>query len=204
MDWSRCCLAALCVATLAVLAFPTPRSLFDATVPTPTRYTVLGYERAAAFGPGWARTRSGCDTREVAMGQAWQQPCAVPYTQWDVGPITDPYTGEDLYPGDVELDHLFPLSAAWDLGAYRWDAATRLQFANDPDNLIVTSSAANQAKSDMLPAEWMPPKQRSHCAYSQQLNYVARKYQLPLTTHDLRMMRRSCAGIKGLISERIL
>ena len=204
MDWFRCYLGALSVATLAVLPFPTPRSLFDAAATTPTRYTVIGYERAAAFGPGWAPTRSGCDTRAVAMAEAWGQSCTVPYVQWDVGPIPDPYTGDDLYPSDVELDHLFPLSAAWDLGAYRWDAATRLQFANDPDNLIVTSSAANQAKSDMLPSEWMPPKHRSHCAYSQRLNHVARKYHLPLTTHDLRVMRRSCAGIKGLISERVL
>lgn len=197
--------ALLTCCTIAIAPFPTGLLHIDAPS-TPTRTTVTGYNRADAFGPGWARGPGGCNSREIAMAEAWSQPCAVPYAQWDgggVAPITDPYTGEDLLPADVEIDHIFPLSAAWDMGAYAWGASERLAFANDPLNLVVTSSRANQAKSDSLPSEWMPPARRNRCDYSRRLAVVASKYQLALPREDRAAMRRSCAGVAGLFSARV-
>lgn len=254
--------------TIAIAPFPTGLLLIDAPS-APTRLTVTGYNRAAAFGPGWATGPRGCNSREIAMAEAWDQPCELPYSQWgnasggagsgaeggrghggagggaesgrsgaggsseggrsgnggsseggrggEVGgalartpapparvePITDPYTGEDLLPADVEIDHIFPLSAAWDMGAYAWPQEKRLAFANDPLNLVVTSSRANQAKSDSLPSEWMPPARRNRCDYSRRLAAVASKYQLAIPREDRRVMRRSCAGFAGLTSARI-
>lgn len=207
--------------TIAIAPFPTGLLLIDAPS-APTRLTVTGYNRAAAFGPGWAAGPGGCNSREIAMAEVWHEPCAVPYSQWGapsgggggagapapapparVEPITDPYTGEDLLPADVEIDHIFPLSAAWDMGAYAWPQDKRLAFANDPLNLVVTSSRANQAKSDSLPSEWMPPARRNRCDYSRRLAAVASKYQLAIPREDRRVMRRSCAGVAGLTSARI-
>lgn len=199
--------------TAALAPFPTGLLLIDAPV-AQTRFTVIGYDRQRAFGPGWAKGPGGCDSRQIAMAEAWAQPCAVPYSQWaggesggdgdsGVAPITDPYTNEDLLPNDVELDHLYPLSAAWDMGAHAWPQERRLAFANDPLNLVVTSSRANQAKSDSLPSEWMPPARRNRCAYSQRLAQVAAKYELALPRADRKAMRRSCAGLRGLTSASV-
>ena len=88
------------------------------------------------------------------------------------------------------------------MGAHSWPADKRLAFANDPLNLVVTSSRANQSKSDKLPAEWMPPNTRAHCAYARRLNAVAVKYGLALSREDARVMRRSCAGLRGFASAR--
>lgn len=192
--------------TAAIAPFPTGLLLIDAPV-AQTRFTVTGYDRQRAFGPGWAQGPGGCDSRQIAMAEAWAQPCAVPYTQWGtaggVDPITDPYTNEDLLPNDVELDHLYPLAAAWDMGAHAWSQEKRLAFANDPLNLVVTSSRANQAKSDSLPSEWMPPARRNRCAYSQRLAQVAAKYELALPRADRKVMRRTCAGLRGLTSSSV-
>lgn len=195
-------LVILLVLTALTVPFPTGLLLIDA--PLTPRFTTTGYQRQVAFGPGWAVGPAGCDSREEAMANAWATPCSVPYRDWDVGPIRDPYTGEDLLPGDVEIDHLYPLSAAWDMGAHSWPQDKRIAFANDPLNLVVTSSRANQSKSDALPGEWMPPDRRARCAYSRQITAVAAKYGLPFTPEDQRTMRRSCGGFQGLISRRYL
>ena len=57
------------------------------------------------------------------------------------GTVTDPYTGNPLeLTGEVEIDHVFPLSAAWDLGAHGWEPGRREAFANDPRNRRLASS----------------------------------------------------------------
>lgn len=203
----RLYLALLTLCTIAIAPFPTGLLRIDVPSP-PIRHTVLGYDRTAAFGT-WAPLSDGCDTRTTAMAHAWQQAgaavsCHIPYAAWDAAPIRDPYTGQPISPADVELDHLYPLAAAWDMGAYAWPHEKRLAFANDPANLIVTSSAANQAKSDMLPSEWLPPERRARCAYARQLADVAKHYALPLPAPDQRAMRRACAGFQGLASRRFL
>ncbi|MCT1412775.1 DUF1524 domain-containing protein [Corynebacterium sanguinis] len=199
-------LAALIALTLAVIPFPTPRSLIDApTNASPAqRTTVLGYERDA-FGPGWAPVADGCDTRDTLMAEAFGAvSCESPHSQWVSGPITDPYTGAPLEPADVEIDHLYPLAAAWDAGAHAWPGPTRIAFANDPRNLVVTSAEANRSKSDQLPSEWLPPAIRSRCVYARRLVAVAREYSLAMPHPDLRAARRACAGLTGLIGRPYL
>ena len=104
----------------------------------------------------------------------------------------------------MEIDHILPVSAAWDLGAHRWDAATRARFYNDPANLIAVSAEANQAKGDKLPSEWMPDARRSRCAYGRRMVDVAKQYALPLPKADLRAVRRACSGVAGLVARREL
>lgn len=211
----------LTLATLAIAPFPTGRSVSLPLDPAPipadappapamppaaqhTRHTVIGYNRSQAFGPGWAQLPGGCDTRSAAMAAAWHADCTAPWATWDAAPIRDPYTGNAITPGDVELDHLLPLAAAWDLGAYAWPKEKRLAFANDPANLVVTSSAANQQKSDQLPAEWLPPDWRARCAYAEGIAHVAKHYALTLPADDRRAMRRACSGMAGLAARRNL
>ncbi|WKD57860.1 CRISPR-associated endonuclease Cas9 [Corynebacterium capitovis DSM 44611] len=193
---------ALIVFTLAILPFPTGRFLIDAPAPprtVPQRVTVLGYERDA-FGAGWGSLPDGCTSREALMAAAFSASCHIPYRSWDSAPITDPYSGAPLSPEDVEIDHVFPLSAAWDLGAHSWTDSARRTFANDPANLIVTSSKENQAKSDQLPSEWLPSDWRARCAYVRQVATVAARYDLPLPRADLRTSRRQCSGFGSLFA----
>lgn len=200
----RLYLCALVAATLAVAPFPTPRSLIDAPT-TPSRATILGYNRTEHFGSWALQPSTGCTTRDALMADAWEVPsCRMPYRQWspaDTETFIDPYTGMVLDPSDVEIDHIFPLRAAWDLGAFAWPEAKRVAFANDPLNLVVTSSAANQSKSDMLPSEWVPPHRSVRCAYGQRVAAIARSYDLPLPRADLRTIRRHCSGLRGLVSD---
>lgn len=206
MTHFRAYLCALVLVTIAVVPFPTPRSLIDVPVNPHPRRTVLGYERSF-FGDGWGTQRSGCTTREAVMASAWEvESCVVPYRQWDMAstePFTDPYTGELLDPADVEIDHIIPLRAAWDAGAHAWPEDKRLAFANDPLNLVVTSRTANQAKSDSLPSEWLPPDTKVRCSYSRRIAAIARAYDLALPKPDVRTMRRQCSGMRGLIGPLI-
>ncbi len=154
----------------------------------PQRPRVLGYGRTE-FGPGWAPA-AGCTVREAMLADAGAtlHRCRV-----TAGVTRDPFTGEELdLRAGTEIDHLLPLAAAWDLGAHRWSAAQRQAFANDPLNLVATSRAANQRKSDLLPADWQPTDPRARCWYARRLAVVAATYDLPLPAADISSMRRTC------------
>ena len=54
----------------------------------------------------------------------------------DGGVLVDPYTGRTVDVGvtglrGIHVDHVYPLSAAWDLGAWAWSPSRRAAFAND-------------------------------------------------------------------------
>ena len=171
-----------------------------ADVPTTdTRQRVLGYERDE-FGHGWGPAPipgpdAGCSTRDAAL-HAQSTGYEAASCRATAGVLFDPYTHTQVPLGSadhpLEVDHVIPLSAAWDLGAHAWEPEKRTRFANDPINLVVTSREANQDKSDSLPAEWLPPHPGSRCWYSRRLALVARTYKLPLPHADIATMRRQC------------
>ena len=160
------------------------------------RTSVLEYERTN-FGQGWAaapQLGGSCTTRDAIIAMslanvAFSSRCT---PTSGVGP--DPYTGSQLRVGEtpIEIDHVYPLRAAWDMGAHSWDTSKRLAFANDPMNLVATSKKENQDKSDSLPSEWLPSGIGARCWYVRRLAYVAAAYGLPLTTADVAVMRRQC------------
>lgn len=160
------------------------------------RQRVLGYEREA-FGSGWAAApRSACTTREVAILEQTSQLRRSGACDISRGSLHDPYADTEvpLRRGDtpVEVDHVFPLSAAWDLGAHTWSAQRRQEFANDPLNLVVTRDEVNRDKSDDLPARWLPPAAGQRCWYVRRVAAVAATYGLPLPRRDLQVMRAQC------------
>lgn len=202
MTLRRCAWWALLLVTLGYLAVvlvtvfprhhtpladvPLPRS--GASLTVAQRATVVGYERSA-FGDGWAPA-GACTTREATIirqqGPDTVSDCRVRSAG------RDPYSGTQLDPAAIDIDHVFPLSAAWDMGAYAWPAHLREQFANDPLNLVAVSRKENREKSDALPSEWMPSDRGARCWYSRRLDAVARSYHLPLTRADRAVMRWSC------------
>lgn len=180
---------------------PLPASL--AVVTAAERAAPAAYQRER-FGPGWA-ARGRCTVRHEVIGK--QMPDLV-YSQDCMptnGEFFDPYAGKIesfTHPREVEVDHIFPLSAAWDLGGASWSQAQRLEFANDPLNLVATSRKLNQDKLDKLPSEWMPPARAGHCWYATQLAAVAAKYRLALPPADQARMRRAC-WLRFLRSDRL-
>ncbi|EUA90423.1 hypothetical protein I551_3131 [Mycobacterium ulcerans str. Harvey] len=66
------------------------------------------------------------------------------------GTLHDPYTNTIVVfqrgarvGQSMQIDHIVPLSYAWDMGASDWPAARRLRFANDPANLLAVQGHAN-------------------------------------------------------------
>ncbi|MEU8897117.1 HNH endonuclease family protein [Nocardia sp. NPDC048505] len=164
-----------------------------------------GYDRSCApghacvFGASWTDDydgpggRDGCGTRDNVLAQ---QLTAVEYRPGTrdcvvvAGLLDDPYTGQRLTfgkadAGDIQIDHVYALAAAWDMGASMWPAQQRVRFANDIEtNLLATAAAVNQAKGDSTPAQWLPPAQALHCFYASKYLTVAVRYDLPITAAD--------------------
>ncbi|WIM68599.1 HNH endonuclease family protein [Corynebacterium breve] len=194
MNLRRLYLAFLIVLTLATVKFPVGSRelslLIDDSPAVPQRLTVIGYARTE-FGAGWATGRSGCTTRQELLAWHLDSPsCHIAPAPGST--VYDPYTGVDTPAHELEIDHVFPLSAAWDLGAHAWEHDKRVAFANDPLNLIATSRAANQEKSDQLPSEWLPSHTRFRCEYVTRLAAVAATYELSLPAEDRKVMNRQC------------
>ncbi|AEG81397.1 HNH endonuclease family protein [Corynebacterium ulcerans] len=187
----------LATATLLLIAFTIPHSREFADLPTvKQRTTVLGYKREY-FGASWGPApHSRCNTRVAVLAATLNDAHLTNSCSLSSGWTLDPYSGRkisvDGTAEPIELDHVFPLSAAWDMGAHAWTAEQRLVFANDPLNLVVASKEQNQQKSDKLPSEWLPTQRGHRCWYVRRLAAVAQKYQLPLSRSDVSVMRRQC------------
>ena len=101
--------------------------------------------------------------------------------------ITGPTWRRDGY--DIQVDHVYPLAAAWAAGAWAWPQRRRLRFANDVRReLLAVSADANQAKGAATPSQWLPP--RGRCGYLGAYLRVAVAYDLPITAADARVVRR--------------
>lgn len=173
-----------------------------------------GYERscrrgkACVFGPAWtddsdaAMAHNGCDTRNDILRTQLEAVQLDPKTRGCKvlsGVLDpDPYTGAVLQfrkgttSSDIEIDHVFPLEAAWHAGAHDWPLAKRVSFANDPANLLAADGSANSAKGSKSIAEWLPPNRAYACTYIATYLRVAGDYQLPITTADQAVADRTC------------
>ena len=137
----------------------------------PSRPHVAGYDRdcgkghACSFGPAWADVdRNGCDTRNDILRRDLIRTKAKPGTHGCkivYGFLSDPYTGvKVLSPAKADIDHVVPLSAAWDLGAHRWPLAKRRAFANDPRNLLAAASCGQPGQVRRHPGTVDAPRPR--------------------------------------------
>jgi hypothetical protein len=109
------------------------------------------------------------------------------------GTLADPFSGEPIafQRGQgtselVQIDHVVPLSDAWQKGAQQWTPERRVAFANDPLNLLAVDGGLNQAKSDGHAATWLPPNKGFRCAYVARQVAVKAKYGAWVTAaeHD--------------------
>jgi hypothetical protein len=147
------------------------------------------------FGQRWADiNRNGCDTRNDILARDLAGVTFKPGTRDCVvltGTLDDPYTGTEVpfARGEgtsdlVPIDHVIPLSWAWQNGADQWAPATRERFANDPLNLQATTREQNTSKSDRGPAEWLPAAETYRCAYIARFVLIATTYDLTIPAAD--------------------
>jgi hypothetical protein len=161
--------------------------------------SLAGYERecgngaGCVFGPAWADVDgNGCDQRDDVLHRdltgiavrAGTHGCVVAS-----GTLHDPYTGTTVRftkadAGEVPIDHVVPLAAAWTEGAASWTERKREDFANDLDNLIATTREQNSAKGDSTAEEWVPPDPAYGCSYATVVVTVKREYGLSVTAAE--------------------
>lgn len=161
-----------------------------------------GYERAQ-FGAGWSKT-SGCDTRQIILYRDLQNPTVNDQCQVVSGVFIDPYTGVSIQfqrgedsSSAVQIDHVVALSDAWQKGAQQLTLDQRVQFANDPLNLLAVDGNANQQKSDSDAATWLPANKAFRCEYVARQVAVKQKYGLWVTQAEKESVLRvlqSCPG----------
>jgi len=174
-----------------------------------------GYSRDQ-FGPAWSDDvdvqfgHNGCDTRNDILRRdltaleykAGTRNCVVLS-----GSLQDPYSGTtiDFQRGSatstaVQIDHVVPLSDAWQTGAQQLSADQRRDFANDPRNLQATDGRLNDQKSDGDAATWLPPDKTYRCAYVARQVDVKRAYGLWVTPAErdaIAQVLGSCGAVAG-------
>ncbi|CAN7361285.1 HNH endonuclease family protein [Arthrobacter sp. LjRoot78] len=167
-----------------------------ASIPVKGRAPKTGYSRDR-FGPAWADTdHNGCDTRNDILARDLTGETFKPGTHDCVvatGTLADRYTGKTIRfvrgadtSSAVQIDHIVPLSLAWQTGAQQISDDQRREFANDPLNLMAADGPSNIAKSDKDAATWLPPNKAFRCEYTVRITAVKAKYKLWVTPpeHD--------------------
>jgi Protein of unknown function (DUF1524) len=167
-------------------------------IPIRGRAPKTGYSRAR-FGAPWTDVdRNGCDTRDDILRRdltgirvrASTHGCVVVS-----GVLADPYTGKRIdfsksAAAKVQIDHVVALSDAWQTGAQGWSDTTRLDFANDPLELLAVDGVANQDKGDGDAATWLPPQKSFRCAYVGRQVAIKIRYRLWITQAERDAMAR--------------
>jgi len=167
------------------------------SIPVKGRAPKTGYTRDE-FGPAWADTdHNGCDTRNDILARDLTGETFKPGTNNCVvatGTLADNYTGATIQfvrgqdtSSDIQIDHIVPLSDAWQKGAQQLSADQRKELANDPLNLMAADGPTNSAKGDKDAATWLPPNKAFRCEYVERQTDVKAKYALWVTQpeHDV-------------------
>jgi len=187
-------------------ASPSPRQDYDLTlkqldqVEVKGRTAKTGYARDQ-FGKGWKDPdRNGCDARNDVLARDLREVKFKPGSaQCTVlsGIFADPYTGEQIEfvrgPSTstaVQIDHVVALSDSWQKGAQQWSAQKRLQFANDPLNLLASDGPTNAAKGDKDAATWLPPNKGFRCDYVARQTEVKAKYGVWMTPAEHQAIKK--------------
>lgn len=109
--------------------------------------------------------------------------CAVVAGLW-----RDLFTGEMVRdPSALDVDHMVPLAEAHRSGGHAWSRERRAAYANDledPRSLVAVTAAANRAKSDQGPEEWLPPDPAHRCQYAADWVAVKARWELSMNEQE--------------------
>jgi hypothetical protein len=100
--------------------------------------------------------------------------------------VKDPYDADTTLSvrSKIQIDHVFPLAAAWMAGASHWSTSQRVIFANDEDNLLAVEGSANEAKGDKTPDAWLPANTAFRKRYAEIFVHTAAQWKLTITGAD--------------------
>ncbi len=105
--------------------------------------------------------------------------CVVRTGEW-----LDEYTGKIFTVATkMNLDHVIPLMYAHTHGGDRWDPGKKLQFANDPLNLMLVERREIRRKSERGPDRYLP-REGFQCEYVRLWRAIADRYDLVLENKD--------------------
>jgi len=152
------------------------------TLTVATAASMSGYTREKIT--HWISQGNGCDTRDVVLKRDGKNVKATADCKITAGAWHSPYDDKDLTdPGDLDIDHMVPLAAAWRSGAAKWTDEQRKQFANDltRPQLWAVSLQSNRSKGDQDPSTWKPPNHAFWCTYAQSWVTVKVYWKLSVT-----------------------
>ena len=105
--------------------------------------------------------------------------CVVRTGEW-----LDEYTGETFEVAvQVEIDHIIPRMYAHTHGGDRWMPERKLQFSNDPMNMILIERREVRRKRDRGPSRYLP-REEFQCEYAYLWDQLSDKYDLQLSSSD--------------------
>jgi hypothetical protein len=184
---------------------PTDSAAFDGARAALAALPVKGWDRTQdfkryRFGKAWSDDvnvefgHNGCNTRddilrrdlsdlEVRRGTCYAER----------GTLHDPYTGTVIAfvrgpdtSNAVEIDHVVSLADAWYKGAREWDVQRRLDFANDPRNLLAVSPS--QLRQGIPGRGVVAPPMRGSAARSSPVRSRSRAYGLWVSAKEKQAM----------------
>lgn len=172
------------------------------------RAPMTGYDADASFGNAWSDAgtpnqisgaRDGCDTRNDILRRDLDNITIKHSSNGCVvltGTLADPYSGTTItwergpQSSTVQVDHVVAKGNAWVTGAQQLSEQQRLDFANDPLNLLAVDGPLNGSKSDSDAATWLPPTKTYRCEYVARQIAVKDRYGLWVTPPEQQAMRR--------------
>ena len=140
----------------------------------------------------WKDFDNDCqDTRSEVLAEFNQidgYSCTASLGEW-----LDPYTNIIFTDaGDMDIDHIVPVSYAHNHGGYGWSDELKEQFYNDQENLLAVDASANRSKGNKSPAEWMPDNADYHCIYVDNFLYIVDKYHLDISDSERATINSRC------------
>jgi len=105
--------------------------------------------------------------------------CVVRLGEW-----LDEYTGEIFtVAAQMDVDHIIPRLYAHTHGGDRWQPQQKLQFSNDPMNMMMVGRREIRRKRDRGPDRYLP-REEFQCEYVRLWEAIAEKYDLQLGASD--------------------
>ncbi len=192
-----------------------PASGYDIARQQLKNLPVRGWDRTSdfqrsQFGEAWSDDvnvelgHNGCNTRDDILRRDLKDLVVRPFTCFaQSGTLVDPYTGTVIgfvrgprTSNAIEIDHVVSLADAWYKGARAWDPQRRLDFANDPRNLLAVSPEANFDKAFRDAASWLPPNQAFRCDFVARQIEVKTAYGLWLSAKEKKALAEVLAGCR--------
>lgn len=136
------------------------------------------YDRMEDFG-GWVDQDGDCQNSRVEALISQGKVANTAECNVKFGEFYLPYSGTTVTnSGSIDIDHIVPLKHAWIHGARYWSKERRVEFANDPENLLISGARENRSKGWKSPEDWMPPNTKYHCTYILKWVHIKHKYDL--------------------------